>query len=85
MSQEDMLLKHLKAGGSVTGLEALDHLGIYRLASRISNLRKQGHAIISEDVVQDGKRFSRYRMSVKLPVDFFLSDQSYLQHEWSKK
>lgn len=45
-----MIEDYLDEWGSITPLEAMRDLGIYRLASRISDLKKQGHKIKSEMV-----------------------------------
>lgn len=42
------LLKHLKAGRSITQLGALRLYGIGRLASRVHDLKSAGHNILSE-------------------------------------
>lgn len=45
-SQCERILKYLYDFGSITQLEALQDLGIMRLASRISELRKKGILIL---------------------------------------
>lgn len=50
ITQCEMIEDHLDEWGSITPLEAMRDLGIYRLASRISDLKKQGHKIKSEMV-----------------------------------
>ena len=47
-TQNDRILDYIKRFGSITQLEALSDLGVMRLASRISDLRRIGHPIISE-------------------------------------
>lgn len=48
-SQVERVLKYLKDFGSITQLQALNDLGIMRLASRISEIkRKCGIDIVSE-------------------------------------
>lgn len=42
MTQTERIMKHLEEKGSITQLEAMNEYGIYRLASRISDLRKLG-------------------------------------------
>lgn len=42
MTQNDEVLDYLKKHGTITPLEALKELGIMRLASRVSDLRKAG-------------------------------------------
>lgn len=60
MTQNEAILAHLKAGNSITGLECLKmRLGI-RLASRINELRSEGHNIQDEWIEQDGMRFKKY-------------------------
>lgn len=48
MTQTERVLRHLDAFGSITSLEAMNEYGIMRLASRISDLKKQGYPITSE-------------------------------------
>ena len=48
MTQCDRILRHLEDLGSITSLEAIRDYGIYRLASRITDLKKRGYYIISE-------------------------------------
>lgn len=42
MTQCEMILQHLQVEGSITAAEALSEYGIMRLASRISDLKKDG-------------------------------------------
>ena len=42
MNQKTRLLNYLEEGKSVNPLKAWNELGIYRLASRICDLRKEG-------------------------------------------
>ena len=87
ISQNDRILAHLKAGGTITPIEALDHMGCFRLAGRISDLKKQGHNIHTEMVTQDGKSFARYSLLPKNTIreDFYMSTDAVKQHEWSRK
>ena len=50
MTQCERILRHLRDYGSISGLEAISEYGIMRLASRISDLKKQGYIITSERV-----------------------------------
>ena len=43
MTQCERILRHLNDYGSITSREAMLEYGIYRLASRISDLKKQGY------------------------------------------
>lgn len=52
---------HLCRHGTITGLQALRELGVYRLSARVLELREQGMGIETEYVSARGKRFARYR------------------------
>ena len=45
MKQTEQVLEYIREFGSITQLEALRDLGVMRLASRISDLRKDGYMI----------------------------------------
>ncbi len=47
-TQKERLLEYLKAGNKVNPLQSWIELGIYRLASRICELREEGHNIKKE-------------------------------------
>lgn len=46
-TQAERVLEYITAFGSITQFEALRDLGVMRLASRVSDLKKQGYPIIS--------------------------------------
>ena len=48
MTQTEKVLRHMREYGSITALDAIREYGILRLASRISDLKKQGYPIKSE-------------------------------------
>lgn len=48
VTQKELILDYIKEFGSITPLEAIRDLGIYRLASRISDLKKLGYPVRSE-------------------------------------
>lgn len=50
VTQAHRVLDYLDEKGSITQLEALQELGVMRLASRISDLRKRGYPIRSDVV-----------------------------------
>ena len=56
MTQNERILRHLRNRGSITSIEALQDYGIMRLASRISDLKRDGHAIRRE-MVGDKNRY----------------------------
>lgn len=45
-TQCERVLGYMRMFGSITSLEAMRDLGVMRLASRISDLKKQGYNII---------------------------------------
>ena len=47
-TQNQRILDYIRDFGSITQLDALKDLGVMRLASRISDLRKQGYSIVSK-------------------------------------
>lgn len=47
-TQAERVLAYIREFGSITQLEALKDLGVMRLASRISDLKKQGYDIKGE-------------------------------------
>ena len=42
MTQTEKVLEHMKQYGSITATEAMNEYGIFRLASRISDMKKSG-------------------------------------------
>ena len=67
-TQAERVLDYLDTFGSITQLEALRDLGIMRLASRISDLKKQGYPITREiEMVKNryGERSHVMRYSMK--------------------
>ena len=49
-TQRQMVLDYMYDFGSITSLEAIVDLGVHRLASRVSELKKMGYPIVSEYV-----------------------------------
>lgn len=43
--QTDRVLAYIREFGSITQLEALQYLGVMRLASRMSDLKRQGYDV----------------------------------------
>lgn len=68
LTQCERVLRHLEDFGSITSLEAMSEYGIMRLASRISDLKDQGYAIVSERVTgknryEETTSYSVYRLA----------------------
>jgi len=61
-SQAVQILAHMKAGQSITGLQALDLFGCFRLPARIADIKKMGYAVNREMIEVNGKRVARYTM-----------------------
>lgn len=66
-TQCELILDYMKQFGSINPLQALYDIGCFRLASRISDLKKQGYPIISERVnyktrLGEAKHFNEYRL-----------------------
>jgi len=57
--------KDLMSGKSITPLQALNKYGCFRLAAAIHKLRKEGMAIETEYVTQNGKTFAKYFLTSK--------------------
>ncbi len=68
MTQEDLILEHLQSGRSISSLEALSLFQCFRLASRISDIRKK-YPDINIDVKMihsdGGKHYASYRLLAK--------------------
>lgn len=61
MTQRQAILKRLRKGWT-TGLEALHAAGTMKLATRVSELRRDGYVVVDRWVEQGGKRFKSYRI-----------------------
>lgn len=61
-SQNNRIFEHLRDGGTLTPLEALDKFGCFRLSARIKNIKDAGFNVITEMVKSGKKRFASYRM-----------------------
>lgn len=59
--QCQQVLAHLQSGKPITALEALRLYGIFRLASRIHDLKKHGVEVNVRDVsTEGGKKIAQY-------------------------
>lgn len=47
-TQAQKVLDYIRQFGSITQLDAIRDLGVMRLAARVSDLKRQGYCIISE-------------------------------------
>ena len=70
MTQNEIVLNHLKIYGSLTCMEAIDLYGVLRLPARVKELNSSGHVIgktMESGVNRFGKRtrYARYFMKQK--------------------
>lgn len=68
--QKERILRHLNDFGEIDSMTAMHDYGIMRLASRVDELRKAGHPIITEVVAGKNRygeptRWARYRMGAR--------------------
>lgn len=69
-TQCEYVVEYLEQWGSITGLEALNAFGCFRLPARVSDLKKQGYAI-ERGWGQAGKKtYAIYRFAVRDTEDF---------------
>lgn len=61
-SQNNQILGYLQTGKTLSPLEALDLFKCMRLASRVNELRKVGHNIVTNIVYQNDKHWANYRL-----------------------
>ena len=69
-TQNERVLDYIERFGSITQLDALADLGVMRLASRISDLKRLGYPIVSEIETVNNRfgekcHIKRYRMFVE--------------------
>ena len=65
-TQYDKVYQYVKRNGSITPMEAFQHLGITKLATRISEMTANGEYTVKKTpVVVDGTRYMKYSKIVK--------------------
>ena len=67
MTQCELVLEFMQKHGSITSRQAVNKLGVHRLAARISDLRRRGYVIRSRRVTAKNRygkrvRFAEYRL-----------------------
>jgi len=60
-TQNDKILSYLEEGNSISPMDALNHFGCFRLASRIHDLRSDGHFI--ETIRIAGRKYAEYKLA----------------------
>jgi hypothetical protein len=71
VKQTERILALLQCG-PVTPLQALEQVGCFRLAARISDLKAEGHDIITERVTRNGKTYASYRLVTQAQTEMGL-------------
>jgi len=59
------ILAHLKRGDSLNPMQALNMYGCFRLASRINDLKNQGHSIDGIMIKRGKKSYKSYCLNFK--------------------
>ena len=60
MTQEDRILADLKAGKTISPLDALHDYGTMRLGARCYDLKRKGYPVKSKLVKSNGKHYAAY-------------------------
>lgn len=71
-TQNELILDYIAEFGSITPLEAIRDLGVMRLASRISDLKRKGYKIKTDKVPvtnRRGKKTNIARYSIERGVE----------------
>ncbi len=70
MTQNQQIIQHMKRTGSITQREAIIDYSVQSLTKRISELRRTGYQIRSENKKHPttGQRYVRYVLTRKTPV-----------------
>jgi len=68
MTQIERIKRHIEDFGSITQAEAVQEYGIFRLASRIAELKNLGYPVVTEMVTGknrygDPTHYARYKKS----------------------
>src|SRR5690242_4321725 len=73
VSQNENILGWLKAGHTLTPIDALECFGCFRLAARVKDLRDDGYDIQTDSLeLTNGKKVARYWLpQPKGQLDFF--------------
>jgi hypothetical protein len=62
-TQCEQILQHLKAGHSITTMQAFTYFGITRLPDRVRDLRRKGVTVYAEMIrLASGKRVAKYQL-----------------------
>ena len=59
-TQNQQILNHLLGGNVLTQIDAFEKFGCFRLASRVHDLRSDGHNIVTKNVKSLNKSYASY-------------------------
>lgn len=62
MTQNQQIKSYLKKGKSITPIQALNKFGCFRLAARVSDLRKDGLNIATKYITKKCKTYASYSL-----------------------
>ena len=62
LSQKKKVLEYMQEHGSITPMEALKHIGSFRLGARIFDLKGDGHDIINLNKTGE-ERYAKYQLA----------------------
>ena len=65
VSQSEQILSYLKAGNTITPIEALERFGCFRLGARVSDLKEEGYNIVNEWESKGRKKYAKYKLIPK--------------------
>ena len=62
MTQERLVLTHLRRHRTITPKQAVERYSIYRLADVVFKLRRHGHAVLTEPQRTGRTVYAKYRL-----------------------
>lgn len=62
MTQERLVLTHLKRHRTITPKQAVERYSIYRLADVVFKLRRHGYMVLTEPQRANGSTYAKYRL-----------------------
>lgn len=68
MTQHEQILEYIRTFGSITPMEAFADLGITKLATRVSEMRREGISFIKEPITTKN-RFGRPVIFMRYKLD----------------
>lgn len=63
LTKSDKVRVHILSGKSITGKQAMERFGLYRLSSVIYNMRSAGHDIVTIQIRDKGENYAKYKLA----------------------